>query len=275
MKTVSIILPTFRPSHYLYECLDSLVNQNVARNVFDIHIILNGEKQPFYDEILNYLARVNVNNFHLHYCEEKGVSRARNLGICLSESKYLIFLDDDDCLSCNYISSLVSQINGREHIIIVSNLQTFGGDTNKKDYIANAFQRCKNKGYSLFNFRGFLSSVWGKIIPRTIIGSNTFNINLTISEDALFMFQISKDIERIELSSDDCLYRRRIRMESASRKQKYLHVHFKIFIRSCYNFTRVYLSSPFHYDFPLYLSRILASLKVFIMKVSKTRITVK
>lgn len=268
MITVSVIIPTYRPSEYLSACLKSLKDQSISTDMFEIHLILNGEKQPFYNQIDKYIENIEIKNIKVHYSRKIGVSAARNLGLSASQSKYVLFIDDDDMVSDNYISSLLSIVNYKEDRVIVSNMKAFKCNNNFiSDYISNAFKKCKNKPFSIFAYRGFMSSACGKIIPRKIINSTVFNEKVTISEDAMFMFQISKEIKSIELSTDDCIYFRRVRNDSASRRNKKYYEHLKIFFQSCYQFTKIYCTSPFRYNFLFYLSRLLASLKVLILKI--------
>ena len=95
----------------------------------------------------------------------------------------------------------------------------------------------------------------------SIIGDNRFSPSLKKSEDAVFMFQISKNINSITSTNPDVTYYRRLRPDSASRK-KYTFMSeiieaYKIMI----SFSKVYFKSPANYSFLLYLTRLLAVIK--------------
>ena len=54
-KFISVIIPTYKPSEYLKECLHSLRRQTLSANCFEIIIILNGCNEPFFSEIKEYI----------------------------------------------------------------------------------------------------------------------------------------------------------------------------------------------------------------------------
>ena len=96
MQEISVIVPTYKPDYYIWKCLNSIVSQNLDRRNYEVLIILNGDKEPFFTEIESYLKNNNLNNFHLIYTQEKGVSNARNIGLDRAKGDYICFVDDDD-----------------------------------------------------------------------------------------------------------------------------------------------------------------------------------
>lgn len=44
---ISIIIPTYQPKSYIFECFNSLVNQSCSKNYFEFIIVLNGDKEPY------------------------------------------------------------------------------------------------------------------------------------------------------------------------------------------------------------------------------------
>lgn len=77
---ISIIIPTYKPDYYIWECLDSIKEQTLDKELFEVLIILNGEKEPYYNNILNYIRKNDLLNFKIVYTEKPGVSNARNIG---------------------------------------------------------------------------------------------------------------------------------------------------------------------------------------------------
>ena len=59
---ISVIIPMYKPDYYIWECLDSLKNQTISQNEFEILIILNGEKEPYYSQINNWINENNIKN---------------------------------------------------------------------------------------------------------------------------------------------------------------------------------------------------------------------
>lgn len=103
---ISVIVPTYQPANYLWECLDSLCRQTLAPEEFETVIVLNGCNEPYFGRIQQYIHEHPNHNFQLIQTEEGGVSNARNIGIDQSKGEYLSFLDDDDWITDNYLEEL-------------------------------------------------------------------------------------------------------------------------------------------------------------------------
>ena len=52
---VSVIVPTYKPKGYLWECLDSLKTQTFPVEDYEVIIVLNGCDEPWKMWIRNYL----------------------------------------------------------------------------------------------------------------------------------------------------------------------------------------------------------------------------
>lgn len=44
---ISVIIPTYAPKDYLWECLGSLENQTLSKDEFEVILVLNGEREPY------------------------------------------------------------------------------------------------------------------------------------------------------------------------------------------------------------------------------------
>jgi glycosyltransferase involved in cell wall biosynthesis len=265
---VSVIIPTYKPGLYLFECLDSVVNQDFSKDKFEAVIVLNGEKNPYFENIESYFESRNI-NFKLLYTPVKGVSNARNIGLENIISKNVVFLDDDDILSTNFISNLYSSIY--LNTIVVSNVKTFRADLNSlgDDYITRSYNKCyKKPEYSLFNYRGFMSSVCAKMIPIGIINGIRFDKYLSSSEDAAFMFTISCNVRNIKLADNDTIYFRRLRAGSTSRSNISFSGHFRNFLQIILKYSKVYFPMIYKYNILFYISRIVAASKCFLSSIS-------
>jgi glycosyltransferase involved in cell wall biosynthesis len=249
------------PGNYIFECLDSLYIQTLCRTSFEVLIVLNGPKDPFYDMLLNYVASSGLSNTSVLYSEPGGVSRARNLALDHIQSKYVVFIDDDDLITPNYLESLYRR--GGEDIMVVSNVRTFRDNpaASAEDYISKSFRKLKNdQKYNAFKYRGFLSSACCKIIPMKVIGNKRFNCNFKIGEDCLFIFSISDRIKKITLSEEDVIYYRRLRDYSATRNRVGYDEIIWNGINAVISYTKIYLRNPFQYNALVYMSRVIATL---------------
>ena len=48
---ISVIIPTYTPKDYLWDCLKSLEQQNLSKEYFEVILVLNGEQEPYFSLI--------------------------------------------------------------------------------------------------------------------------------------------------------------------------------------------------------------------------------
>lgn len=240
---VSVIVPTYKPKEYIYECLESLKNQTLNKELFEVLLVLNGDKEPYYTDIKNWIKKNELKNFKLFYSEVAGVSNARNLALDLSQGEYIVFIDDDDYVDNNYLEELY-KMNKKigSNGIVVANYVRFEDKSRK--LLSEVSYLFKNN--TLLGARKYFSIVCLKIIPKNVISDIRFNTKYKNGEDSLFMVEISKNIERVEKTEKKTFYWRRVRQDSAHFKKKnkkeilknslFLFIDFfKIFLTAGYN----------------------------------------
>ena len=95
MPKISIIIPVYNVAEYLPKCLDSILTQTLS----DIEIICinDGSTDNSSDILQNYSSKdkrikiVNQSN--------QGISAARNAGLKIVQSEYVMFVDSDDYIA--------------------------------------------------------------------------------------------------------------------------------------------------------------------------------
>lgn len=78
---VSVIIPTYKPGDYIYECLKAVCNQSFSKDDYEIVIVVNGCKEPFVENISSYLKKTLECNYQILQTDIPGVSNARNFGM--------------------------------------------------------------------------------------------------------------------------------------------------------------------------------------------------
>lgn len=264
---LSIIIPTYKTMPYLIETIDSINRQNIEDFDIEIIVVLNGDKYPYYDLITSVKTHLKYKVIHT---KTKGVSNARNIGIENSSGKYIMFIDDDDLLSDDYLSTLLNMATD-ESTIYSSNVKCFidGTDEYFLDYIGQFIKNRSKQSDKVFNINTYsklMSSVWCKLIPRQVIGDYRFNPKISISEDALFMFAISDRIKDVEIA-ENIFYCRRVRDNSALTQKKKNKTHFANYLKFVSLLTAVYISKINKYNFMFYINRVGASTKFLIKNI--------
>ena len=257
MKT-SVIIPSYKPGSYLWECLDSLCNQSLNINDYEIIVVLNGCNHPYADQISKYISTHQTHHILLHQTDIPGVSNARNIGINESNGEYIVFVDDDDLVSPTYLESLL-KISTRQCVGCTSMKAFYNHkDENIETFLSEAYERCKMQPFNFYKFRQFLSPPVAKMMHRDIISDTRFPVDMKKSEDSFFCLIISPRIKDMKLASIDAIYYQRLRDGSAMRKKESYGSIIREHLYIEYKYLSLWLKNPFRYNLKFFLSRIVA-----------------
>lgn len=89
---ISVIIPVFNAASYIRRCVESVI---AFPNVHEIIIIDDGSSDGS-DGICDQLATEHLDLIRVIHQQNRGVSAARNLGICVAHGEWLWFVDADD-----------------------------------------------------------------------------------------------------------------------------------------------------------------------------------
>lgn len=203
MPKISVIVPVYNVEPYLRQCVDSILNQTFTD--FELLLVDDGSTDrsgAICDEYASIDTRVKV--FHT---TNRGVSAARNLGIDKASAEWITFVDSDDFVENNYLTSLYKGkdcdlsyvgINRHNiddkasHVLISFNSEFVSGEQLGKKVIE----------YDLLA----VGYVWGKLYKKEIVDSNhlRFDERLRIHEDHLFYYDYLIYCQSIYLSDSVC-----------------------------------------------------------------------
>lgn len=262
---ISIIVPTFKPGKYIYECLSSIVHQTFDKNKFELVVVLNGTKEPYFTDIDKYLQDKGI-YYKLLYCSLSSVSHARNEGIKNANGNYISFIDDDDYVSECYLEELYEKAS--KNTVSIAKPIAFDDITGEiwNTYpITKEYLCCKGRGKQRFyKPKKFFSGPCMKLIHRDIIGLRMFDIKFKNGEDSLFMFLISDKIKFVDFASERAIYYRRVRHNSAmytAKKKSYVIKNCLFLIKE---YICIYCSNIMNYNFYFFITRILGAFKTMI-----------
>ena len=218
LTKVSVIIPVYNVEKYLRECLDSVVNQTLN----DIEIIcINDGSTDGSLEILKEYAQKD-NRVIVIDKENEGVSIARNLGIKMSNSNYVLFLDSDDYLDINCLEKVYSKIQETSvNILNFGLIENWGKCTNPVWYNRELE---KNEGIitSPEIIKMFLTNACGKLFNKKYLIDNeiTFPENIKTCEDGIFCIKCFLNSTSWYLMNEAFYYYRKNREDSATNSKK-------------------------------------------------------
>lgn len=270
MKKITVIIPTYRPHYYLWECLDSIVMQSFPKEDFEVILVLNGCKEPYHSQILSYIEKHSEVQWNYVQTDQCGVSNARNMALDVAKGEYITFIDDDDFVSSSYLQELYEK-SSQNTVGVCYPLSFVDGTTNytqyyiTKDY--NLYSPCGKVEFSKPR-RYFAGPVY-KLIHRVIIGDRRFDVRFKNGEDSLFMFLISDRIKYVDFASKEAIYYRRERLNSATANEARIWFSVKNRFRLICAMSQIYFPSMKSYDCSFYRSMIASSLKAIVYEVGR------
>lgn len=258
---ISVIIPTYNPKDYVFECLNSLATQTLSKDLWEALIILNGSNEPWYTMLSEYIQKHDLTNVRLFQTDEAGVSNARNIGLKNAKGEYITFIDDDDYISDVYLEEFANK--AQKDTVVLAHPKAFEEiGVFKENYsIEQTYLSIKDKGkVSFLKAQKVFQGPCMKLFHKDVISNHLFDKTFKNGEDALFMFLISKGFKYIETTSDDAIYYRRIRWDGAAygKKSRRYVVHNSM--RLIGQYISIFMSHPTSYRFSFFITRILGAI---------------
>lgn len=166
---ISIIVPTYNVEKYIRTCIESILAQTY-RNI-EVIIVNDGST----DQSLAVISDLICSHHNIKVINQKnqGVSVARNTGIDAATGKYIAFVDPDDKIKPDFVSSLYQIADKTGADIVRGSFRDFNGNI-PKGWVPD-FNVPTNYGTIVLD--QFLSSnisfvVWSSIYRLDFINSN-------------------------------------------------------------------------------------------------------
>lgn len=199
---ISVIVPVYNAEKHLRQCLDSLLDQGIPEDQYEIICINDGSKDTSLSIIKEYVTRHK--NVILIDKENEGVSATRNKGLDAARGKYVWFIDADDWVAKDFlgkgaISKLFNEDGKRVSVMLTKYMYVKDGESKKyNDYtvVADALK--------FEEISPFYGNTQGYIFDRELIEKYglRFNTNLSYGEDLIFMREFL-DALRFEKERDN------------------------------------------------------------------------
>ena len=251
---ISVIIPTYQPKDYIWQCLDSLDAQTLDKRLWEVIIVLNGCSDPWETDIKQYIQSHHWTNARLIQTDEAGVSNARNIGLDQAKGEYITFIDDDDYVSPTYLEAL-QQIADKDTIAASYTVGFSYEQAQLPYYIEKEYDRRAASGKQPFyKAKKYFGVPHMKLIHRDIIGKQRFDTRFQNGEDSLFMFAISPKMRYIHFTDTQAIYYRRFRPGSASNRNNRIQT-IRNGIRLIHQYNRLYWRGK-GFSFRFYATRI-------------------
>lgn len=198
---ISVIIPCYNVANYLKRCIESVLNQTYSN--FELILVDDGSIDETSMICKLYLDKDNRVQY---YCQSnQGVSSARNLGIQKASGDKIMFIDADDYVAHDILTTLVASIKEKDNLVIpicgINHVKKgeILANSNYRYLIENNFFKLNNNEIlTLFKYEN-LSTPCCKLYDTTLVKHNNiyFRENITYQEDLIFNLDYFKYINTI------------------------------------------------------------------------------
>ena len=101
---LSVIVPIYKVEQYLCKCVDSLLNQDLSEEEYEIILVDDGSPDRCGAICEDYA--INHPNVKVIHRKNGGLSSARNSGIEVARGQYVQFVDSDDYINTEMYEKL-------------------------------------------------------------------------------------------------------------------------------------------------------------------------
>lgn len=205
--SISIIIPIYKVEQYIIACLDSIIAQDYSGKIECILVDDCGEDSSLaiaQERIARYNGPISF--IILKHDHNRGLSAARNTGISHAKGDYLLFVDSDDELTPNAISSLTKPLSERYYDFVIGDYRVVGTD---KEYPPLLLDD-KSVLFGDEIFKAYLHGkwymmAWNKLINRDFVSTNNLLfLEGIIHEDDLWSFRLAFKAKTMTVTKDYC-----------------------------------------------------------------------
>lgn len=216
---ITVVVTVYNKQQYIKRCLKSIFDQ--TDNNFKLIIVDDGSTDKSFSickRYCKYLDYQVISQIH------SGASAARNKGIEIANTEYILFVDGDDFISPNTIKVLNNAIKNYSDLIVFGiNYADDDGNVIFKSMLPKRLYKSKaaiqNKLVNLWDSNLMYSSCNKLFSVKIIRDNNLFFKNKDFGEDLTFVCDYTKCCSSI-YSINKCLYTYR-EHSSDSQSKKY------------------------------------------------------
>lgn len=232
---VSFIVPIYNGQVYLNECINSLLNQSIEKEII---LIDDGSSDDSLSIALDYAKKYPF--IQVLHQQNKGASYARNQGIRLAKGEYIHFIDADDYLVGDHYAEVIGASNIEKADIIRVQAEIFYENSAYTISIPSIIPNHNLNRLSGLTALNCLATAnwipgicWSIIRREYLLTHKLFFREGNSVEDQLFYIQlltVDKQVKVIEYPKLMYAYRRNVPSISNTINDKYLNDHIEIII---------------------------------------------
>ena len=211
---VSIIVPMYNVASYVEKCFNSMAAQRHENiEIIVIDDASTDRSGAIADEFAARDSRFKV----VHMISNVGSSSARNAGLDLASGNYVAFVDSDDFVDDDFISTMLAHLLERQADICVCNFLI----DEKPAANWTATELSGDDIWTAYIAGDLYTRVFNKIYSRDVIGNVKFPPERDLMEDGVWTPKVLLNAGRV-CRIVDAPYHYRVRSDGLMRKRRTL-----------------------------------------------------
>lgn len=215
MKLISIIVTIYNVEKYVVKCISSILNQTYEN--IEIIIVNDGSR----DNSLR-LIRENFGSNRkikiIDRSENKGLLYSRCEGLKAADGEYIMFCDSDDWLDPDMISAMYQAMNQNNADMVKCGFVREYPDSGREVKLCQMDtvydkEDVIRKILPSFVMDSKYNNIWGELIDRKIIMTDSIDKTVAMGEDIVFNCQLYKNLSKLVVL-EKCFYHYRYNYSS-------------------------------------------------------------
>ena len=209
---LSIIIPFYNVERYIAECLDSVYQQDIPEEEYEVICVNDGSPDRSRDIVLEYQGQ-HSNLVLKEHAVNKKLGAARNTGRAVAKGKYIWNVDSDDKIVPNCLSDLLRVCEENDlDVLEFGTIQFFEGDRKNMPHVKSTEGVVKGLDYlsQLSSYQvSRMCGVWRRLVRREFLDMHQiYSPEINMGEDIPYSFSILMCAQRMMVVPDRCyLYR--------------------------------------------------------------------
>ena len=209
---LSIIIPFYNVERYIAECLDSVYQQDIPEEEYEVICVNDGSPDHSRDIVLKY-QKQHPNLVLMEHEVNKKLGAARNTGRSFAKGRYIWNVDSDDKIVPNCLGELLPVCEENDlDVLEFGTIQFYEEDQKDMPHVKPTEGVVKGLDYlsQLSSYQvSRMCGVWRRLVRREFLDHNQiYSPEINMGEDIPYSFRILMCAQRMMVVPNRCyLYR--------------------------------------------------------------------
>ena len=188
---ISVVIPAYNAEPHIARCLDSVFSQTFRQT--RVIVVDDGSKDRTGEILKEY--QKHHSSLTVITQENGGVSKARNTGIDEVDTEYMTFIDSDDSIDTDFLSTLYRCASEQVADIVICGCKNIDSGTGKTLFTDSPLDR----GFTVNgdNHIVFWGAPWGKLMKTALVKGRCYFTEGVLFEDDPYSIMLHSIANRV------------------------------------------------------------------------------